>query len=65
MEVVLSNDYGAYPEGEGKKALQKLLTDPKYARFRKYFEDLKARDSFKATFDEVCLSFAISTGSPG
>ena len=54
MEVALKNDYGAYAQGEGTKAYQLLQSDPKYARFRKYFSDLKARDSLKSTLDEVC-----------
>jgi len=49
----LKNDYGAYAQGEGTEAYQILQSDPKYARFRKYFSDLKARDSFKSTLDEV------------
>lgn len=52
-EVALSNDFGKYPVGEGKKVWETLSTSPKYARFWKYFQDLKARDSFKSTFDEV------------
>lgn len=56
MEVSFGNDIGTYPEGEGKKAYELLQSDPKYARFRQYFSDLKARDSFKKTFDEVRFS---------
>jgi glutathione S-transferase len=52
-EVALSNDIGKYPEGEGHKAYQKLSSDPEYARFWKYFNDLKDRESFKKTFDPV------------
>jgi len=49
-EVTLKNDIGKYEEGKGKTVWAILETDPKYARFRKYFADLKARDSFKETF---------------
>jgi len=49
-EVILKNDFGKYEEGKGKAIWATLETDPKYARFRKYFADLKARDSFKETF---------------
>jgi glutathione S-transferase len=62
-EIAMSNDIGKYPEGEGSKAYQKLSTDPEYARFWKYFNDLKTRESFKKTFDPVSglyLSLLIS-----
>lgn len=55
LEVALKGDYGAYSEGEGPKAYETLQTDPKYSRYRKYFADIKARDSFKKTFDEVFI----------
>lgn len=54
-EVSLKNDIGLYDEGLGKATWDKLENDPKYARFRKYFNDLKSRDSFKNTFYPVCL----------
>ena len=53
LEIVLKNDFGGYPEGEGKKVWETLQTDSRFERWRKYWADLKARDSFKATFDEV------------
>ncbi|KAF5318828.1 hypothetical protein D9619_010983 [Psilocybe cf. subviscida] len=49
-EVVFKNDIGAYEAGKGKATWAKLESDEKYARFRKYFNDIKARDSFKETF---------------
>jgi len=49
-ELLLKNDIGRYEEGKGKAVWATLETDPKYARFRKYFADVKARDSFKETF---------------
>jgi glutathione S-transferase len=52
-EVVFKNDIGVYEEGKGKAAWAKLENDEKYARFRKYFNDIKARDSFKETFHPV------------
>ena len=52
--VALLHELGAYPEGEGKKVLETLTSgEGKFARFGKYFNDLLARESFKATFDEV------------
>lgn len=53
LDLTLKNGIGAYTEEEGKKVYETLHTDPKYARYRKYLAALKARDSFKATFDEV------------
>ena len=52
-EVLFKNDIGKYEEGKGKALWAKLETDPKYARFRKYFADVKERDSFKETFYPV------------
>lgn len=52
-EVALKNDLGAYDEGTGITAWQTFQTDEKYARIRKYFNDIKGRESFKNTFDEV------------
>lgn len=54
-EVSLRNDLGVYEEGKGKATWEILETDSKYARFRKYFNDIKARDSFKQTFHPVRL----------
>ncbi|TBU28315.1 glutathione S-transferase C-terminal-like protein [Dichomitus squalens] len=55
--VALSNDLGAYPQGEGPKVLEALTNKQgKFPRFAKYFEDLLARESFKATFDEAYLT---------
>lgn len=54
LEVTLKNDLGAYKEGEGKKAWEVYQSD-KFAKIRKYFENIKGRTSFKATFDEVRL----------
>ncbi|KAJ7258383.1 glutathione S-transferase [Mycena haematopus] len=51
MEVWLKNDIGAYKEGEGKKAAEYFFEGDRFARLVKYFEAIKARDSFKATFD--------------
>ena len=56
-EVAFKNDIGKYEEGKGKATWTKLETDEKYARFRKYFSDVKSRESFKETFYPVCLSY--------
>jgi len=56
LEVALKNDLGGYPEGEGKKVWETLQTEGRFERWRKYYADLKARESFKATFDEAYLT---------
>jgi glutathione S-transferase len=61
MELALKNDFGAYPEGEGKKVWEALQTEGRFERWRKYWADLKARDSFKATFDEAYLTQVYSS----
>ncbi|KAG6871332.1 hypothetical protein C0995_005968 [Termitomyces sp. Mi166 len=50
-EVFLEYEIGLFEEGSGKKAFESLKTNPKFARYRKYWEDLQARESFKKTFD--------------
>ena len=62
MNVLLKYDLGVWKEGEGRKVYDTLQDDPKYARFKKYYEDVTSRPSFQATFDEVryCrLSFRV------
>ena len=55
--VTLLNDFGGYPAGEGPKVLEALSSGSgRFARFGKYLSDVLARDSFKATFDEVTYS---------
>ncbi|KAG6875206.1 hypothetical protein C0993_010363, partial [Termitomyces sp. T159_Od127] len=54
-EVFLEYDIGLFEEGTGNAAFTKLRTDSKFARYRKYWEDLQARESFKKTFDRVSL----------
>uniref|UniRef100_A0A8H7XIM3 GST N-terminal domain-containing protein n=1 Tax=Psilocybe cubensis TaxID=181762 RepID=A0A8H7XIM3_PSICU len=49
-EVTIGNDIGKFEEGKGKATWAKIENDEKYARFKKYFNDLKSRDSFKETF---------------
>lgn len=51
-EVGLSNDIGAYDEGEGRKVWEVLSTQDRYARFRRYLGVLKERESVKKTFDK-------------
>ncbi|KAF9027253.1 glutathione S-transferase [Hymenopellis radicata] len=64
LETVLSNDLGAYDEGEGKQVLNTLATDPKYKVFWDYFQRLKARESFKKTYwpDEVSELMKVRLG---
>ena len=53
MRISFLNDIGAFPEGEGPKIYAEITSSSRFARFTKYQEDLFARESFKATFDEV------------
>ena len=52
----MKNDIGAYKEGEGKKAWE-VYHGGRFAKLRKYFEIIKARPSFQATFDEVSIRY--------
>ncbi|KAF9027234.1 glutathione S-transferase [Hymenopellis radicata] len=61
FETVLSNDLGAYDEGEGKQLLNTLATDSKYKVFWDYFQRLKARESFKKTYWPVSFLFVFSS----
>ncbi|KAJ7107336.1 glutathione S-transferase [Mycena epipterygia] len=53
LEVALRNDIGAYKEGEGAKAAEYFFSGERFKRLVKYYETIKARESFKATFDEA------------
>ncbi|KAF8058190.1 hypothetical protein FPV67DRAFT_1428896, partial [Lyophyllum atratum] len=50
LEVVL----GSGEEGMGRKAYEALRGDPKFERYRRYWDGVKGRDSFGKTWDEVC-----------
>ncbi|RPD53469.1 glutathione S-transferase C-terminal-like protein [Lentinus tigrinus ALCF2SS1-7] len=55
--VSLINEFGAYPEGEGKQVWEALSSGQgRFARFGKYLADLLNRESFKATFDEAYIT---------
>ncbi|KAG5651458.1 hypothetical protein H0H81_008594 [Sphagnurus paluster] len=60
LEVALKNDLGAFEEGTGLKAFEALSSEPKFARYRKYIADVKARDSYKKTFDEEFIHASLS-----
>ncbi|KAG6812356.1 hypothetical protein H0H92_003256 [Tricholoma furcatifolium] len=49
-ELILENDLGGFDEGTGPNALAILNTDVKFARYRKYWADIKGRDSFRKAF---------------
>lgn len=53
-DLSLRNDIGKFKEGECKM-IYEVLQGEKYARMNKYFDAIKARDSFKAAIDEVYL----------
>lgn len=59
--MLLKNDMGKYPVGEGKKAFGEL-EGSKFSRLMKYIGDVTARQSFQKTFDEV--SMALESANP-
>ncbi|KAL1941828.1 hypothetical protein VTO73DRAFT_6828 [Trametes versicolor] len=61
-ELLLKNDLGTYPVGEGKK-LYEVLQGPRFARLRKYLEDVKEHPTIKTTWDEA-LQFGIWSQNP-
>ncbi|KAG5641143.1 hypothetical protein DXG03_005894 [Asterophora parasitica] len=63
LEVVLRNDFGAYDEGTGVKAYEALASDARFARYRKYAAQVKARESFKKTFQEASFQFHMLIGA--
>ncbi|KAI8971290.1 thioredoxin-like protein [Trametes punicea] len=52
MELLLKNDIGQYPAAEGPRLLQSLQ-GPKFARLRRYIDDIKQRPSVRETWNEV------------
>lgn len=56
--VGLKNDLGAYPVGEGPKALDAIYSSPKLKRFRQYWKEASSRPAFTATFDEKYIAEA-------
>lgn len=57
IRVALVNELGAYPLGEGKRVWETMTgsgAGGRFARFGRYCAALLERESFKATFDEVC-----------
>lgn len=54
-ELLLKNDLGAYPAGEGKK-IYEALQGAQFARLRQYLKDVKEHPSIQATWDEVSRS---------
>ncbi|KAF7318421.1 Serine carboxypeptidase [Mycena chlorophos] len=51
MEVWMKNDIGAYPKGEGLKAAEYFFNGERFKRFVRYFDAIKARESYKHTID--------------
>lgn len=64
LEVALREDVGMFPIGEGPVGYKTLMTGPRFSRLRDYFANLKARESFKKTFDENYFkqAFAVKCG---
>ncbi|KAI5823761.1 thioredoxin-like protein [Schizophyllum commune Tattone D] len=59
-ELTFRNDIGVFAKGEGLKAWNALQTEPKFARWREYYANLKERESFKKTFDEEYIKKSFS-----
>jgi len=57
LHVAVTNEIGGYPEGDGTKLLETLKL-PKFARFQQYWEDLRSRLNYSATFDEAYIKEA-------
>ena len=54
MRASIGNDWGTFPEGEGKSLWEEITArEGKFERFGRYVEVLFERQSFKKTFDEV------------
>ncbi|KAI5888238.1 uncharacterized protein SCHCODRAFT_02636130 [Schizophyllum commune H4-8] len=59
LEVCLRDGLGNFKEGApGEKAYEALMTEERFARWREYFSNLKARESFKKSFDEAAFKQA-------
>ncbi|EIN08993.1 hypothetical protein PUNSTDRAFT_102532 [Punctularia strigosozonata HHB-11173 SS5] len=61
MWIMFENDIGGFPPGEGRKFINTLQTDPKYARINQYIADVTARPSFLKTFDKAYVTSAFAT----
>lgn len=54
LELALSNDLGAWPEGQGQgEKISNLLQQPKLARINEYSKAVQSRPSFVSTWDPV------------
>jgi glutathione S-transferase len=58
MEIALGNDIGLYEPGLGKGVWEKISEEPRYEKFRTYWANLRQRESFRKTFNEVRLLIA-------
>ncbi|KAL0070185.1 hypothetical protein AAF712_002675 [Marasmius tenuissimus] len=58
LQTALTNDLGLFEAGEGKKLWEKVQSDPRFERFRKYTEAILERESFKATYDPEYITKA-------
>jgi glutathione S-transferase len=59
LETVFDTGIAAFEEGEGREVAE-VLKGEKYARWARYCEVLKGRESFKKLFNEVGLAFILS-----
>ncbi|GJE97135.1 glutathione transferase omega [Phanerochaete sordida] len=59
---LLEHDLGVYPAGEGAKTLA-LVRGERFARLNRWFADVQAQPSFKATWDEA-VQFSVWSKLP-
>ncbi|THH20325.1 hypothetical protein EW146_g1005 [Bondarzewia mesenterica] len=54
-DLLLKNDIGRYPVGEGPKVHEQIFQGERFARLQQYFNDVTGRESWKKTFfpDEI------------
>ncbi|TFY69786.1 hypothetical protein EVG20_g3006 [Dentipellis fragilis] len=53
IELYLRTDIGKFPAGEGPKLYKQVFEGVEFARLQQYWQDISARASFKATYDEA------------
>ena len=54
-ELLLRNDFGRFVEGTGPPLYRELFESERFARLQKYYANISSRESFKNSFDTVCL----------
>ncbi|KAJ8521788.1 hypothetical protein ONZ45_g1562 [Pleurotus djamor] len=55
MNFFLGNDIGSWPEGEGVKLQEEILSSEELVKFQSYRKTLLSRPAVTETFSQVCL----------